>query len=603
MKTQPLLFRLLCGAALGILCASTLVARADSSTIKLPLQNTGADPDATGRLTVLLKSSASQLTVEASRLTPGQGYTFAVGDVPEATLTADHHGRVRATFFTPAKKNRPALDFDPRGQVVSLRDGSNSVLQAVVSGSGEPSGITVDEKAKLTRVAGTGEATASYKTLRNGQRTFSVKLENVASGDWSVFVNGILRGTLNVHSRQSTLTFDSNPTKPGRLPLDFDPRGQVIDLGLGTNLMFTGKLEARAKNVNSATPSAALAYIPSTGVDADGTARARLSVDKNARRKFSVELEHVPAGAYEFLANGILQGSINVADVSGHTEGEIEFSSREDDGGELPLTFEPTNSVFLIQREAVVYFQGALSNSLPGGTNGGPLLMEENLTSTGLDSDASGEAKFEIDDRGRTKFSVEIEDVAVGAYELWVGGVKRGTISAALKDTKVKGELEFSKDDDSNKLPLTFEPRGQLIEVRNASGVFFSHLFGFGSTNGGGTNNPVALPMQLAVPLFNLGVAPGASAKAEFKSDDRGRRSFEVEIEDAPLGSYVLTVGGAGVGTISVVATDKGNRGRIEFEDDDDDGHLPLTFDPLGQTITITLDGVSYFERVFPTGN
>jgi hypothetical protein len=591
------------GATLALVAAASAALAHDSSVVRLPLQNTGVDSDATGAIVSVLKPKSSFFSVKATRLTPGQSYTLTVADLPEASVTANSKGRVALTFATPAKGNRLLLDFDPRGQRVALSDGTNAVLAAVVSGADEPTGSRVDERADLTRLAGAGEAKARYHVLANGRRFFIVKLERVTGTNWSLYVNGIWRGDIHALGRETTVIFDTQPPSPNRRLLDFDPRGQVIDLAQGGDLMFSGKLEAKAGNVNVATPSVARLLIPSTGADADGTARAKVRVESDARRKFSVELEDVPAGAYELLVNDVLHGAITVAATADGTEGEIEFSSREDDGDELPLTFDPTNSTFTVQSGGTVYFQGRLTGSGGGsGSNEPPVRIEENLASTRLDPDADGDAKFEIDDRGRRKFSVEIEDVAVGAYELWVGGVKRGTIRAALQATQVEGEIEFEDDDDNDHLPLNFDPRGQLIEVKSAAGVFFSHLFGLGPADGG-TNTTLVMPLRLEVPLFNLGVAANASAKAEFKRDDRGRRGFEVEIEDAPLGNYTLRVGGAAVGTISVLATAGGTEGRIEFEDDDDDGHPPLTFDPLGISITVSREGVDYFQRTFPTAH
>jgi hypothetical protein len=133
-----------------------------------------------------------------------------------------------------------------------------------------------------------------------------------------------------------------------------------------------------------------LASIPSTGLDSDATAKAKLRVDDKARRKFSVEIEDVSVGTYQFFANDVLQGNINVVTYPGGTHGEIEFSSRDDSGDELPLTFDPTNSTFSIQQGASVYFQGAITFSNTGGSNEPPAELDEILSSTGLDGDASG---------------------------------------------------------------------------------------------------------------------------------------------------------------------------------------------------------------------
>lgn len=587
--------RVLALLSLILFCAA--VEAKDSSVIRLALQGSGADPDAAGFVTSLLTPRKSSLAVNLSRLAPGQTFALRVGGVEQATFTTSSKGRARLAFSTPTARRGLPLDFDPRGQLLEILDGATVILSAVISGEGEPAGSSVSENTDLLPLAGGGKASLSYSVRRDGQRRFSVALKGVTGTNWVLYVNGRPQGALKVRGRSGRTVYDDNPSG-SEYELNFDPRGQVIDIAQSTNLLFSGRCEARARNLNFATPSLRSAFIPTTGLDADGTARARYRVDKDARRKFSVELEDVPVGAYDLLADGVLQGTINVVNVPGGTEGEIEFSSREDDGDELPLSFDPTaTTTFLVQQGTAVYFQGALTSSVPGGfTNDSPQELRESLTSTGLDGDASGEAKFEIDGDGRRKFSVEIEDVAVGSYQLWVGGIQKGTIHVKSVLGKVEGEIEFSThDDDDDEMPLTFDPRGQLLEVKSGAGVLFSHLFGVG-----GTNETSAVPAHTELPLFSTGADDDASAKMEFKRDDRGRRHFEVEIEDVAVGDYNLSVGGVNRGVITVVAVPNGTRGQMEFEDDPEAGELLLTFDPLGGVVSLDRNGVTYFERILP---
>ena len=202
MKTN-LINPWLCFGAVMMLAGTAVSAIADdSSVIRLTLLNTGVDADAAGTVLSVLKSKSSVVSINASKLTPGQSYTVTVGETPEATLVADKNGRIAATFSTKPKRNKPALDFDPRGQIISIRDGTNSVLEAMVSGPSEPAGIVVDERAQLTRLSGSGEATTRYQALRNGRRFFTVKVERVEPGEWSLYVNGIFRGAIQVSGRQ-----------------------------------------------------------------------------------------------------------------------------------------------------------------------------------------------------------------------------------------------------------------------------------------------------------------------------------------------------------------------------------------------------------------
>ena len=589
-----------------MLAGTTLTASAhDASVIRLTLQNIGYDPDVAGSLISVLKSKSSLVKISASKLTPGQSYLLTIGDSAEASLIADKKGRVSATFSTKPSRKQPLLGFDPRGQLVALRDGTNSVLEGMVSAPGEPSGIVVDERAKMNRLSGSGEAEVRYQALRNGRRFFTVKIELAEAGEWSLFVNGIARGNIVVSGRQTTVVFDSAPTSPTRRLLDFDPRGQVVDIALGTNLVFTGSLKAKATNVNVAWPSLTKTFIASTGVDPDGTAKVKYRIDPDARRKFSVELEDVPTGAYELLANDALQGVIHVVTTASGTDGEIEFSSRENNGDELPLLFDPATATFTVQSSGVVYFRGKLA----GAGNG----SNSNSNGNGSAPDSFSGLTFNLDDQpggDLMQFNTATSGVDLGTDpDPFTYALSR------LNASQVRVDIADGNKLDVYVFTFTSASAGSWIRDEYRDGAFkdrdtgpFTIVAGINPGGGGtntipGTTNVVIFPDRIEVPLFNLGVSPNASAKARFKKDDRGRRSFEVAIEDAPVGSYALRAGDAQVATITVTTSLRGTHGEIEFEDEDNGDHLALTFNPLGQTIALSRDGVDYFQRVFPTTN
>jgi len=585
----------------------------DSSTVQLQLQNTGVDANASATVTATFKPKNSQLSINAAGLNPNDMYTLAVDGVSEATLTADNKGRIRAQFFAPAKNGNLPLNFDPNGQLVALLDGSNSVLQAIFSGPGEPTGTIVDEQVTLAALTGNGQAQLRFQEDKKGVETFRVQLKNISGPNWSLFVNGVLAGAIPTQKSSGGITFRSN----GSPMLNFDPRNQVIDIVQDTNIVFSGNLEPQIPNISVAIPSANTGSIPSTGVDPDGKATARLRTDNNAVRSFSVELEDVPAGNYEFLADGVSQGFINVMTKGSETAGEIEFSSHMDETNELPLNFNPTNAIFTVQQSNVVFFQGALvlangssvkSSSKSGsgggdnsgsgsGNNGGntgatnqvPVEIRENLVATGLVPGAQGDARFEIDDQDREQFRVEIEDVPAGSYQVFVAGVQIGSINAGNNSNEVSGELEFSTHQDGSNQPLNFDPRGQLLEVAGIDGTVFSQIFGSGNTNA-----PASTPLDIKLPLFTLVPATNDSAEIRFKQDDRNRQSLEVKIDNAPAGYYQVLVNGVVEGAIMVSS----HSGGIEFETNADNGGLPLDFNPLGADISIAQDGVVFFERV-----
>ncbi|MEQ1861754.1 MAG: hypothetical protein ABMA13_17695 [Chthoniobacteraceae bacterium] len=589
--------------AFGLLAIVPLQA-GNSSNIRTPLTNTGVLPDARGAVIGQLKLRASELHVSATKLTPGSSVDVVVGGVVEATATVRANGRLSVKFKAPNAGRAQPLDFDPRGRTLSLAIGGQSVLEAIISATGEPQGTLVAERANLTPGAGVaGKARAEYRVSRNDKRVFRVDLERAGAGPFELFVGGVKRGDLTVRGVTARIKFAIGSDDPGVLQLDFDPRGEVIDVISNAQVVFSGKLEALARGVNVSTPRFTGTAITATALAGSGHANAKLRLDTRARKHFSVEVEDMPVGAYDLFVDGVNVGTITVATVTGGTEGEIEFNGGDDDPNELPLTFDPLGKTLSIRQGADVFFESVFEGSL--GTGAGTPRpepasdLEELLTSTGLDADAKAAARYRVDDRGRHKFDVEIEKVAAGNYTLTVAGVVRGTIKAVATASGVEGELEFDSKVEPGHRPLNFDPRGQFIEISDAAGVYFSHLLGSGSAAGGGGGN-AATPFETEVPLFNAGVDPDARAKAELKQFLDGQQNFEVRIEDVAVGAYDLSVGGTVRGTINVVADASRTRGQLEFETTPGSGHLLLDFAVAGQEIVISQGGTTYFSRNFP---
>lgn len=84
----------------------------------------------------------------------------------------------------------------------------------------------------------------------------------------------------------------------------------------------------------------------------------------------------------------------------------------------------------------------------------------------------SGHADFE-ERADRTEFSVEVEDLADGNYRIIVGGIDRGPLIVGMGI----GETEFRSPVEAGKILLTFDPRGQAIEVLDGSTVILEMSF------------------------------------------------------------------------------------------------------------------------------
>ena len=130
-----------------MLAAPTFAKASESSAITLTLQNTGVDADASGRVVSSIKSLSSVFGVIVSKLDANNAYAFQIGSVVEGQFTTDKKGNGKLSFKT--KSNSNPLDFDPRGQTLQIHDGVTTVLQAVISGTGKPAGIMVNERVLL----------------------------------------------------------------------------------------------------------------------------------------------------------------------------------------------------------------------------------------------------------------------------------------------------------------------------------------------------------------------------------------------------------------------------------------------------------------------
>ena len=101
-----------------------------------------------------------------------------------------------------------------------------------------------------------------------------------------------------------------------------------------------------------------------TGLDADGTARARWRQDARCRADFGVELEDVPVGDYALLVDGVARGTIAVVpDATGGTRGEIEFEAVDDTPHPLTLDFDPLGAVVEIRAGGAIWFADVFDGS------------------------------------------------------------------------------------------------------------------------------------------------------------------------------------------------------------------------------------------------
>jgi hypothetical protein len=211
----------------------------------------------------------SEFSVEAEDLSDGD-YRIFVGGMDRGALNVSM-GIGETEFRSPSEAGKVLLTFDPRGHVIEVRDGQGAVLTSgddVFTGGGDctqdcggmggggmggggmggggGTGMDfgmVDIDVALTNTGVYPAASGDAKLEPRMDRVdFSVEIEDVPEGAYGLRVGGDVVGTL-----QATVDVDGtvrgelefrNPVEPGKILLDFDPRGQQIDVLEGSTAIL-----------------------------------------------------------------------------------------------------------------------------------------------------------------------------------------------------------------------------------------------------------------------------------------------------------------------------------------------------------------------------
>jgi hypothetical protein len=243
-----------------------------------------------------------------------------------------------------------------------------------------------------------------------------------------------------------------------------------------------------------------------------------------------------------------------------------------------------------------------------------------------------GLAKYE-DFPGHMEFEVGVEGLPDGSYNLFVGMMNRGDFEVAGG----YGKIEFASPAEDGHRLLTFDPRGKQIDVQDDEGVVLSSFdkmfeeddhghhgdgeghhgggdhnydceFGSGSGHGSGGGMSGGMHdcvddgefIEIEIDLENTGVLSEAKGEAEWEMNTH-RVEFSVEIEDVPVGSYPLHVGGNEAGVIDAFERHDGDvYGRIKFRDPQVFGREYLDFEPRGQKIEVYQGDSIILEVAFP---
>lgn len=290
--------------ALGLCAAATvcifLAPPADAgskerSRLRAAMENTGLEPDASGKVSAKMRPDRALLKVKLRELRARSDYELRVNDELLADFETDKNGRGKVKL--KARKGRGNFDIDPRDGVLHVcDDDGESVLE--IDLEDDDSDGHREERTRLepTDAATSGEAKVRYRE-RDGRRRFDVELEDVPVGDYTLLVDGIERGTIVVtendedsdsesgtegeiefdsqgdsdsdsdsdsdfegdsdtddgsdtdENLDSNVAFASNEDSDSdELPLDFDVLGALIEVLFGDDLWFSGEAMAQVED-------------------------------------------------------------------------------------------------------------------------------------------------------------------------------------------------------------------------------------------------------------------------------------------------------------------------------------------------------------------
>ena len=325
---------------------------------------TGAAPGASGKADFESRPGRADFSVEIEDL-PAGDYRLQIDGIERGVIEVRDtingpEGEIE--FRSPAEPGKQLLDFDPRAKLIEILDGTTVVLESVAPDQGDiPGGDQGnpppfgDSEIEVSLIndgvypAGSGEAEFEQEDNRVD---FDVEIEDVPVGDYAVRVGGIERGTLSVIDTLSGPEGEIEfryPAQPGRPVLDFDPRGERVEIFEGPTRIFSvdfpgagsddgddGGNDGGSEPSGDDDPIDLRVTLTNTGVIQSAFGSATFERDDDGELDFAVEIEDVPDGGYSLRIDGVTRGSIEVEGG----EGEIEFGNPVDDDDELLLDFD-----------------------------------------------------------------------------------------------------------------------------------------------------------------------------------------------------------------------------------------------------------------------
>lgn len=341
--------------------------------------------------------------------------------------------------------------------------------------------------------------------------------------------------------------------------------------------------------------------------------KAGIERTSTGKIKFTLEGSDFPAGVYNVVVDGTLIGSLTMVASGDEPEGAQQWETNPNDEDELPLTIDIIGKPIVVTAGGTAFFSGTVPTPPTSGVVITPPRMVPGVLTKGAaaPSGSSGVVEIYFTTAGIKEMEVEIENVVPGIYEVLIGDVVRGSLTALAGDGGVKGELYFDVSPDASQgdLPLDFLAAGEPVVVRQGGSIFFTGIVPTappgvgdgvednddnGEDDGGGTPVEFVLARSAAAPS-------GSEAEIQIQFGPAGATSLEIEVEDASAGAYDLIIDGTPRGFVEVTASVDGTKGKLRFETTPDNAtELPLDFIAPGKSISLSQGTTVFFSGIIP---
>lgn len=237
-------------------------------------------------------------------------------------------------------------------------------------------GISDDDESEVeVRLIATADAPSGSRVRVKVKQYPGGKIElefdgrGLAAGDYDIVVGGTTLGPLTMVDddgrTEGEVHFETNPNKSDELPLPFNPFGLpvlIVDNGVtyfsGTVPTPTDVFNDDDDDDNGGGDDLTSSLTKAPGLSSEAESSVEIQVGAKGVTGLEVEVEAIPAGAYDFKVDGVNRGTLSVVLVKGKLRGKLRYEIVPDGNGELLLNFPVAGKSIVISQGATTFFSG-----------------------------------------------------------------------------------------------------------------------------------------------------------------------------------------------------------------------------------------------------